>query len=67
MPTKPLTDAEIAIKFEVPPGTPEFGSAKRLSLGRPDYTINDLPMFMCPHCGRGSRADDYQDVEAGDE
>jgi hypothetical protein len=63
---RPLSDDEIARKFEVSPGTPEFESAKALSESRPDRSICDMPYVTCPHCSEESRIDDYHDVEAGE-
>ena len=64
--TRPLTNEEIARKFGIPPDSPSFAAARALSRGRPDNTISDLPLLMCPHCGEESRADDLHDVAAGD-
>jgi len=64
---QPLSDEEIAEKYEVEIGTPEFATAKKLTLFRPDTTLNDFPEFTCPHCGKDSFQDDYGSTEVGDE
>ena len=51
MPNRPLTDEEIAKKFGTEVSHPQFETAKRLSLGRPDRAICDWPDLICPHCG----------------
>lgn len=51
MSERPLTDEEIAYKFECEIGSAEFESAKRISRFRPDRAISDWPTIDCPHCG----------------
>ena len=61
-----LSFEEIARKFEVEPGTAEFAAARKLSDGRIDRTVNELPEMMCPHCGEEFTAT-YEDVRHGRE
>lgn len=52
MPERPLTDEEIAEKFEIPIGHPNFAAAKLISHNRPDRCISEWPVIDCPHCGK---------------
>jgi uncharacterized protein (UPF0212 family) len=64
---RPLTDNEIRRKYGIDRGDARFPAAKALDDGRRDYTLSDLPMATCPHCGEEFQWDDYYDVRAGSE
>lgn len=59
---RPLSDAEIARKFEIPIGVPGFELARRFARSnRPDNTICEVPEMLCPHCAQTFQAT-YHDL-----
>jgi hypothetical protein len=47
----PLTDAEIARKYEIPLDHPQFRTARSLAHNRHDRSISEFPCLGCPHGG----------------
>lgn len=64
---KPLTDEEIEKKYGCKRTDLYFHQAKALSRNRPDTTLNDMPLYTCPHCGEECEQESYANVRDGDE